>query len=242
MLSDSYHVLAPDYPGFGLSQAPDDFVYSFANITAVMAAWVRALGLEEAVIFIQDFGAPVGLRLAITGAMQPAAIISQNGNIYEEGLGKVFAPIRAFWDAPTDETRQVVADAMLTLEGAKKRYTVGTPDKDLHLLDPLAWTFAYLQNLAGPANAARQLDYLYDYRTNVELYPRFQKYVRDSKVPMLAVWGKGDLGFVPAGAEAFRTDSPDATIHLLGGGHFALESARWEIARIMRQFLTKIGY
>jgi pimeloyl-ACP methyl ester carboxylesterase len=241
MLSDSYHVLAPDYPGFGLTKVSDDFVFNFENITSVMAAWVRALDITEAAIYIQDFGAPVGLRLAITNGIKPTAIISQNGNTYHEGLGQeLFAPLVALWNTGSAEARKMIADNMLTLEGTREHIIMGTPDKDLHLIDPQAWTFAYLQNIAGPVNATRQLDMLYDYRTNVELYPTFQKYIRDSKVPILAVWGKGDPAFIPAGAEAYRTDSPDATVHLLDAGHFALETARWEVARIMRQFLTKV--
>ena len=241
MLSDSYHVLAPDYPGFGLTRVSDDFVFNFENITSVMAAWLRALGIEEAAIYIQDFGAPVGLRLATTNGIKPTAIISQNGNAYNEGLGQeALAPLFALWNTGSAEARKVIADNMLTLEGAKEHFIMGTPDKDLHLIDPLAWTFAYLQNIAGPVNATRQLDMLYDYRTNVELYPTFQKYIRDSKVPVLAIWGKGDPAFIPAGAEAFRADSPDAIIQLVDAGHFALETARWEIARIMKQFLTKV--
>lgn len=240
MLSDSYHVLAPDYPGFGLTQVSDDFVYRFDNITAVMAAWLRAINVEKAVIFIQDFGAPVGLRLAITGGVKPTAIVTQNGNAYTEGLGQAtFGPLRTFWDTGSAELRQKIAEKMLTLEGSKQRIIQGTPDKDIHLIDPQMWTLCYLQNMAGPAKASNMLDYLYDYRTNVDLYPAFQKYIRESKVPILAVWGKGDPSFIPPGAEAFRKDSPDAAIHFVDAGHFALETARWETARLMRDFLAK---
>jgi len=242
MLSDSYHVLAPDYPGFGLTKVSDDFVFSFENITIVMAAWLRALGIKEAAIYIQDFGAPVGLRLAITNGLKPTAIITQNGNAYHEGVGQALDPLGAWWKSGSAEDRKAIADNMLTLAGTEEHIVMGTPEKDVHLLDPQHWHLSYLQNMAGPANASSKLDLLYDYRTNVEQYPEYQKYIRESKVPVLAVWGKGDPAFIPPGAEAFRTDAPDATIHLLDAGHFALETKRWEIARIMKQFLTKIGY
>ena len=241
MLSDSYHMLAPDYPGFGLTKVSDDFVFDFENITVVMAAWLRALGVEEAAMYIQDFGAPVGLRLATTDGLKPTAIITQNGNAYHEGVGQeALGPLIKWWKSGSAEDRKVIADHMLSLEGTKEHMVMGTPDKDLHLIDPQAWTLAYLQNIAGPANAANKLDLLYDYRTNVEQYPTYQKYIRDSKVPILAVWGKGDPAFIPPGAEAFKTDSPDAEIHFVDAGHFALETKRQEIVGLMKEFLAKV--
>lgn len=238
MLSDNFHVVAPDYPGFGLTKVADDFVYTFENLTIVTAAWLQALGIKEAAIYIQDFGAPVGLRLAITGALKPTAIISQNGCAHKEGLGpQAWAPLFKWWETPSEEIGKKIEQNMLTLEGTRNNILKGTPDKDLHLIDPQAWQLPYLQNIAGPANAKKMIDLLFDYRTNVELYPAFQKYFRDSRVPILAVWGEGDPSFIPAGAEAFRNDSPTAVVHLLPAGHFALETVRWDIARIMRDFL-----
>ena len=240
LLSDSYHMLAPDYPGYGLTKVSDDFVYNFENITAVTAGWLQALGIKEAAIYIQDFGAPVGFRLATTDAIKVTAIVSQNGNAYHEGLGELFGPLEQWWSTGSDETRKMIAGAMLTLEGTREHIVMGTPDDDMHLIDPVVWTFAYLQNIAGSVNQERQLDMLYDYRTNVELYPTWQKYIRDSKVPILACWGKGDPGFIAPGAEAFRKDSPDVTISFVDAGHFATETKRWEIAQLMKDFLAKV--
>ena len=240
LLSDSYHILALDYPGFGLTKVSDDFAYNFDNITAVTAAWLKALDVKEAAIYIQDFGAPVGFRLAITDGLKLTAIVSQNGNAYHEGLGDVFGPLESWWKTNSAEDRKVIADAMLSFEGIKDHIVMGTPDQDVHLIDPVTWTLAYVQNIAGQANHARQLDMLYDYGSNVKLYPEFQKYIRDSKVPILAVWGKGDPGFIPAGAKAFKTDSPDAIVELLDAGHFALETKGREIASLMKDFLSKV--
>lgn len=242
MLSDSYHVLAPDYPAFGLTKVADDFIFNFDNITIVIAAWLKALGIEEAIVFIQDFGAPVGLRLAVTGVLKLTAIISQNGNIYKEGLGpQTFGPLMKFWENYSEDFANMIANKMLTLAGTREHIVKGTPEKDLHLIDPQIWELAYMQNIAGPANVKNKIPLLYDYRTNVEQYPAYQKFVRESKVPILAVWGKNDPSFIPPGAEGFRNDSPDATIIFLDSGHYSLETVRWEIARITKTFLNKIG-
>ena len=243
MYSDSYHVLAPDFPGFGLTKVASDFTYSFANITKVIAAWLVALGISKTAVYVHDYGAPVGFRLAISGAIEYSAIITQNGNAYEAGFGQDFwAPIFDIWNTSnSDQARKVVADAVLTLEGTKFQYG-GAPAEDSDLVNPQAWTFNYLQNIQGDANTERQLNLFYDYRTNVELYPQFQKYFRDSQVPILAIWGKNDPAFIPAGASAFKRDSPGATVEFLDAGHTALESKRWEIARISRAFLSGIGW
>lgn len=245
MLSDKYHVLAPDYPGFGLSRILDgcDMKYTFENLTLATAAWLRTLNITEAAIFIQDFGAPVGLRLAITGALKVTAVISQNGNAYEAGLGaEGWGPVLHWWKTNNDpQIRQQVSDAVMTLEGTRAQWTGGLPDSQIQLIDPMNWVLAYSQNIAGPEKASRMLDLFYDYRTNVALYPEFHKYFRESKVPILAVWGKHDLFFPPAGAEAFREDCPDAEVHILDAGHFALETQRWEIAKLTRRFLERNG-
>lgn len=150
MLSNSYHVLAPDYPGFGLTKVPDDFVFTFENLTIVMASWLHALGIKEAAVFIQDFGAPVGLRLAITGALKPTAIISQNGCAHKEGLGpNAWEPLFKWWETGSEEIRKRIEQNMLTLEGTRNNIVKGTPEKDLHLIDPQAWHLPYLQNIAS---------------------------------------------------------------------------------------------
>ena len=244
MLSDTYHVLAPDYPGFGLTTVPDNFVYTFANIAIVLAAWLAVLGVKQTAMYIHDYGAPVGLRLATTGATNVSAIISQNGNLYDAGFGAAFwAPVFAMWNSSDSQaSREAVQKGLLTLEGTKGMYVTGTPQSDLDLLDPETWNFNYLQNIQGSNNSERQLDLLYDYRTNVRLYPKFHEFLRTSKVPILAVWGKNDPAFIPAGAEAFLQDAPNTKIEFVDAGHFALEEKRWEIARFMKQFLTSIGY
>ncbi|CAF9911219.1 MAG: hypothetical protein GOMPHAMPRED_007348 [Gomphillus americanus] len=243
MLSDSYHVLSPDFPGFGLTKVDSDFTYSFANITKVIAAWLVALSISKTAVYVHDYGAPVGFRLAISNAIEYSAIITQNGNAYEAGFGQDhWAPLFNLWNtANSDQARKVVADNVLSLKGIRSQYN-STPLKDSDLLNPEAWTFNYLQNIQGDANTERQLDLFYDYRTNVELYPQFQKYFRDSQVPILAVWGKNDPSFTPAGASAFKRDSPGAIVEFLDAGHFAIEGKRWEIARISRAFLSSIGW
>lgn len=241
MLSANYHVLAPDYPGFGLTKVSDDFVWDFDNINTVMTAWLQAMKIKEAAVYIQDFGAPVGLRLAITKGLKLTAIIAQNGNAYDEGVGKeALAPLIAWWESGSDDWRKVIQDNMLTLEGAKEHITIGTPEKDLHLIDPTTWELAYLQNIVGPVKTERMLALLYDYRTNLKQYPQYQEYIRESKVPVLTVWGKGDPCFTYHGAEAFRTDSPDADIRLIDAGHYALETKCEEIGGIMNEFLGKV--
>ncbi|KAF2154534.1 soluble epoxide hydrolase [Myriangium duriaei CBS 260.36] len=242
LLADSYHVLAPDLPGFGLTTVPEDFEYTFDNLYAVISAWIAILALKNLAIYIFDYGAPVGLRYATANPQNVKAIITQNGNAYKEGFGQDFwATIFKLWEtANSAEVRKALQDNVLTLGTTKFQYTHGVPEHDLPLVNPEAWHFDYLQNLAGEKNASHQLDLFYDYRTNVDKYPAFQKYLRDSKVPVLAVWGKGDPAFIPPGAEAYKKDSPNAEVHLLDAGHFALETKRWEIVKLIKQFLGKI--
>lgn len=244
LLSDAYHVIAPDLPGFGLTTVPPDFDYTFENLAAVISAWISTLNLDRYALYIFDYGAPVGLQIAMANPGKVAAIVSQNGNAYEEGFGPDFwAPIFKLWDEGNPAAvRQLIQDNALTLAATKFQYVSGTPDQDLALLNPASWHFDYLQNIAGAASSKRQLDLFYDYRNNVKKYPAFQQYFRESKVPILAVWGKGDPCFIPAGAEAFRRDSPSAVVESVDAGHFALETKRWEIASIMRQWLTSIRY
>lgn len=245
MLSDKYHVLAPDYPGFGLTRIDErgSMAHTFENLTLAIAAWLRALNVTDAALFIQDFGAPVGLRLAIAGSLRVTAIISQNGNAYEAGLGaEGWGPVLQWWKTDNDPSiRQKVSDAVMTLEGTRAQWTMGLPDSDVPLIDPMNWVLAYSQNIAGAESTRNMLDLFYDYRTNVALYPAFHKYFRESKVPILAVWGKYDKFFLPAGAEAFREDAPNAELHILDAGHFALETQRWKIVRLTREFLAQNG-
>jgi pimeloyl-ACP methyl ester carboxylesterase len=240
LLSDSYHILGPDFPGFGLTTVPDNFVYTFDNLAAVTDAWLEALKLKSYAIYIFDYGAPVGLRLATKHPEQVKAIVSQNGNAYKAGFGEDFwAPIFNLWKSSNSrEARDVLRDNVLTLGITKYQYEANLPAEDLKLIDPAATYHSDFKfNVQGKVNQEHQLDLFYDYRTNVDLYPKWQQYFRDSKVPLLAVWGKYDPAFIPPGAEAFKQDSPNAKIVLLDGTHFLLETKRWEVAKLIKEFL-----
>ena len=244
LLADKYHVLAPDYPGFGTTTYPADYKFDFAAFTNTISAFLQALNITSYAIYIFDYGAPVGLRLALQDPDAVKAIISQNGNAYIEGFGHPFwDPIFQLWKSGNASSdREVLRENGLTLEATKAQYTIGFPDKDLPLVDPVSYHYDYLANLQGKANQDRQIDIFYDYRTNVDLYPRFQEYFRERQVPLLAIWGKGDVIFIPPGAEAFKRDLPNAVVKFVDAGHFALETKVDEIAKEVRGFLEKIGY
>ena len=244
MLSNDYHVLAPDYPGFGLTTYPDDFEFIFDNLARAVRAWLDALQIESYAMYIFDYGAPVGLRLAIENPHQVKAIISQNGNVYDAGFGHPFwDPIEALWNSSNSKKdRDTVRDSVPTLDTTNFQYLAGVPDKDKHLINMGQPYKDYLSNIAGKKNQEHQLDLFYDYRVNKAMYPQFQEYFRKSRVPLLAIWGKGDPAFVPPGAEAFKKDLPDAVVMFVDAGHFALETKRWEIAEEMKKFLGRVGF
>jgi pimeloyl-ACP methyl ester carboxylesterase len=243
LLSANYHVLAPDLPGFGLTKSPADLKYTFDNLTAAISAWLAALNITSYAVYIFDYGAPVAHRLALANPEHVKAIISQNGNSYDAGFGHPFwDPIMALWKNDNSTNREFLRDNILTLATTKYQYTQGVPEEDYCLINPVQWTSDYLMNLVGKENQDHQLDLFHDYRTNVDLYPKVHEYFRKSQVPLLAVWGKGDPAFIPPGAEAYKTDLPHAEVHLLDAGHFALETKRWEIARIMIDFLSRNGF
>jgi pimeloyl-ACP methyl ester carboxylesterase len=235
-LADRYHVVAPDLPGFGFTEAPDrtTFKYSFDHLAEVMERFTDALGLSRYALYVFDYGAPV-FRLAVRHPERVAALISQNGNAYEEGLSEGWNPIQAYWRDPSPKNRSALR-AFLTPETTQWQYTHGAADPER--LSPDAWTLDSAL-LARPGNDEIQLDLFGDYKSNVALYPKFQEYFRTKRPPFLAVWGKNDPFFLPAGAEAFRRDNPQAEIHLLDAGHFALESRGPEIAAIIRDFLAR---
>ncbi|MFD9242270.1 alpha/beta fold hydrolase [Streptomyces sp. NPDC059556] len=239
-LADSYRLIAPDHLGFGLSAAPDaaDFDYTFAELASLTSEFTEALGLDRFALYIQDYGSPIGLRLALAHPERITAIISQNGNAYEEGLGaEAWAPVRALIEERTPETEEPVR-AIRSLDGIRWQYETGVPAEYRDLLDPGAWHHdAALMDRAGQDEI--QLGLIADYGSNFDLYPAFQEYFRTSRVPLLAVWGEGDQVFVPAGAEAFRRDLPDAEIHLLPTGHFALETHAPAIAALIGDFLAR---
>jgi pimeloyl-ACP methyl ester carboxylesterase len=240
-LADKYRVIAPDFPGFGYTRAPERsiYAYTFANLYKALLAFVITLELERFTLMMFDYGAPVGFRLAAAYPNRVSAIVTQNGNAYREGLREdMLTPMRAYWEHPSAANRDALR-AFLTVEATRFQYTHGVPDDKLELVSPDA--IAHDQTILD-RDLEVQLDLFGDYKSNVALYPRWQEYMRETKPPVLAVWGKGDPFFRPAGANAFRKDVPDAEIHLLDTGHFALETDGIEIARLIRDFLArKVG-
>jgi pimeloyl-ACP methyl ester carboxylesterase len=228
-------VIAPDLPGFGFTTVAEGFDYSFAKLAEVMAAFTDAIGLTRYAIYVFDYGAPVGLRLALARPDAVTAIVSQNGNAYEEGLSDGWGPTRAYWADPSPANRETMR-GMLTLEATRWQYTHGAPDETQ--VAPEAYWLDYAL-LSRPGNDDIQLELIADYVSNVALYPRIHDYFRTRKPPLLAVWGAGDPFFLPAGAEAFRRDLPEAEVHFLDAGHFALETHGREIADLMRDFLGR---
>ncbi|QLL06900.1 alpha/beta fold hydrolase [Mycobacterium vicinigordonae] len=237
-LADSYHVIAPDHLGFGLSDAPpvEAFDYTFDALTNLTAGLLRALGINQYAMYVQDYGAPIGWRLALRDPNAVTAIVSQNGNGYDAGF------VASFWEGvwayqrDRSTANEAAVRQFLTLEATRWQYLTGVADQTL--VDPDCWQHDYTL-LARPGNDVVQLKLFRDYATNPPLYPRLHEYFRASGVPLLAVWGRGDEIFGPAGATAFADDLPDAEIHLLDGGHFLLESAFDETTQLIRAFLAR---
>jgi pimeloyl-ACP methyl ester carboxylesterase len=234
-LADRYHVIAPDLPGFGFSDAPDrtKFRYTFDHLAKVIDGFTQAIGLNRYAIYVFDYGAPVGFRLALAHPDRITAIISQNGNAYKEGLSQGWNPIQKYWQEPTSENRAALR-GFLTPEATRSQYLYGVQNEKL--VAPEAYTLDSAL-LARPGNDEIQLDLFLDYASNVALYPKFQEYFRTRRPALLAVWGKNDPFFLPPGAEAFRRDIPNAEVHFLDTGHFALETHAKEIAERIREFL-----
>jgi pimeloyl-ACP methyl ester carboxylesterase len=239
-LADRYRVIAPDLPGFGFTEVPVErkYTYSFEALARTIEAFTEALRIKRYALYVFDYGAPTGFRLAMTHPERVAAIISQNGNAYEEGLGDAWGPIRKYWAMPTAENREVIRQNVLTLEGTRWQYTHGVAIPESIAPESYTLDTALMER---PGNKAIQLDLFLDYASNVKLYPKFQQYLRRSKPPLLAIWGKNDPFFVPAGAEAFRKDLPTAQVQFLDTGHFATETHVSEIAAAMREFLEANG-
>jgi pimeloyl-ACP methyl ester carboxylesterase len=238
-LADQFHVIAPDLPGFGFTEVPEErkYKYSFDSLAKTMEAFTDALGLKRYAIYVFNYGAPTGFRLAMARPEQVSAIVSQNGNAYEEGLSDAWAPIRKYWAEPTAENRDVVRQNILTLEGTRWQYTHGVQDPESVAPESYTLDAALLER---PGNKEIQLDLFLNYASNVKLYPKFQEYFRKSKPPLLAIWGKNDPFFLPAGANAYLKDLPAAKVQLLDTGHFALETHVVEIAAAMKEFLEKV--
>jgi pimeloyl-ACP methyl ester carboxylesterase len=235
-LADKYHVIAPDLPGFGFTEIPAarNYKYTFGALAKTIDAFTDALKLTKYALYVFDYGAPTGFRLAMAHPERVTAIVSQNGNAYEEGLGDAWAPIRRYWEHPISENREAIRQ-VLNADGIRREYSVGIPNPDA--IAPEGYTLDAAL-IARPGNQDIQLDLFLDYENNVKLYPKFQEYFRKSKPPLLAIWGKRDLYFIPPGAEAFKRDIPNATVQFLDTGHFALETHVEEIAAAMRQFLA----
>ncbi|MFY9733237.1 MAG: alpha/beta hydrolase [Candidatus Acidiferrales bacterium] len=239
-LADRYRVIAPDLPGFGFTVVPEKrkYTYTFDGLAATVDSFTKAIGLDRYAIYVFDYGAPTGFRLAMAHPERITAIVSQNGNAYEEGLGDAWGPIRKYWAVPNAENREVIAKNVLTLDGTRWQYTHGVADPDSVAPESYTLDMALMER---PGNKNIQLDLFLNYATNVALYPTFQEYFRKSKPPLLAIWGKNDPFFIPAGAEAFRRDIPSAQVKMLDTGHFALETHPVEIAAAMREFFAANG-
>jgi len=235
MLAKRYHVIAPDLPGFGLTESPPrgQYAYTFENISNTIDQFTQTLGLKTYALEVFDYGAPVGWRLAVKHPERITAIVSQNGNAYVEGLSQGWAPVQKYWENPSEANRNALR---ATLQGGaiKEQYVHGTPDPSLIAPETYMMDIAHVSD---PANAEIQLDLFRDYKTNVDMYPQLQQYFRDKQPPLLAVWGKNDPIFIPAGAEAFKRDLKHADVRLFDTGHFALETHLDEIGKDILEFL-----
>jgi pimeloyl-ACP methyl ester carboxylesterase len=236
-LAGKYHLVAPDLPGFGMTEQParGAFAYTFENIAKVVGRFTEVLGLKKFAIYVFDYGAPVGFRVALSHPDRITAIISQNGNTYLEGVSEAFAPVQAYWNEPTQANRDALRD-FLAPQTTLFQYTHGVSDPTLVSPDGRNLDDFYL---ARPGNDEIQLDLLGDYKTNVALYGEIQNYLRNKRPPVLVIWGKNDPFFVPPGAEAFKRDVPEAEVRFVDSGHFALETHAREIGAAIRDFLAK---
>lgn len=236
-LAGKYRVIAPDYPGFGHSAMPDReaFRYTFDNYSKIIEALTGKLGLDRYALYVMDYGAPVGFRLAARNPEKVTALVVQNGNAYDEGLQKFWEPIQKYWASGSNEDREAIR-WLTSLKATQWQYTHGVPDTSL--VSPDSWTMDQAR-LDRPGNQEIQLDLFYDYRTNIPLYPEWQAYFREHRPPTLVLWGKNDQIFVVDGAYPYKRDLPNAELHLIDAGHFALETHGAEIAGLVRDFLGR---
>ena len=237
LLSDRYHVIAPDFPGFGQSDTPDhsSFKYGFGTYAEIVDSLMTKTGARHYAMYVMDYGAPVGYRLALMHPEKVSALIVQNGNAYDEGLGKAWDPIKAYWSDGSNQHRDAIA-GLVTLEATKFLYTDGV--SDVSRISPDNW----VNDQAGldrPGNKDIQMDLFYDHRTNIPLYHDFQQFFRSRQPPTLIVWGKNDKVFTPEGARAYLRDLPQAELHMIDSGHFALEDKLDEMAPLIRNFLDR---
>ena len=237
-LADNYHLIAPDYPGFGASDFPlsKDYEYTFDNIAVTIDAFLEKKGINSYALMIQDYGAPIGFRIATAHPERVTAIINQNGNAYEAGLGDAWASTRQLWANRTTATENALLHAF-TLEGLEWQYTHGTRNPEN--VNPDTWHLDFLR-LSRPNAHKVNIDLFYDYQNNVKLYPKWQQYLRDNQPPLLIVWGKNDAFFPESGAEAFKKDVKEIDYNILNTGHFALEEDADLIIEKMRNFMQKV--
>lgn len=238
-LADEYHLIAPDYPGYGNSDfsSPNEYEYTFDNIAATMDAFLERKEIASYAIMMQDYGAPIGFRIATKHPERVTAIINQNGNAYEEGLGKGWEPIRALWACRNESTEKALLPAF-TLEGLKWQYTHGTRNPEN--VNPDTWHLDYLR-MSRPNAHKVNIDLWFDYQNNLKLYPLWQQYLRNNQPPMLIVWGKNDEYFPESGAEAFKKDVKNIDYNIYDTGHFALEEYGEEIIEKIRAFMGKVA-
>lgn len=238
-LAERYRVVAPDYPGFGYSAFPprESFRYTFEALAETMMAFTERVRLKRYAIYIQDYGAPIGLRLALKRPHAIAAIIAQNGNAYQEGLSPLWSPLKAYWNDASAKNRATLK-AWLSADGTRLQYTAGVPKDQLERLAPDTWTLDW-DKLHRPGNVEVQLDLFGDYKSNVELYPDFQRFFRERQPPTLILWGKDDPFFTVDGARAFLRDLPRAELDLLDASHFTLETHGPYAAHRVRDFLDR---
>ena len=241
ILATRYRVLAPDMPGFGFTVVPEQraYVYTFDNLAITIESFLDALHVESFALYLFDFGAPTGMRIALKRPGNITALVAQNGNLYTEGFGAQFwAPIMKYWRSGSQADREALVPLAFTFEATESQYTTGS--KRPCTIAPESYSLDWFL-LSNTTDQQYQLDLFYDYRINVQKYPEFQNFLRQYKPPLLAAWGKNDIIFPPPGAEALKRDIPDAEIHLLDAGHFALETNLIDIAQLMLDFLKRKG-
>ena len=236
LLATRYHLIAPDFPGFGQSDAPppSSYAYTFDNLAKTTSGLLEQLEIDKCTFYLHDYGGPVGFRMMLTNAQRVRALIIQNANAYQEGLGAKWTTIAQYWADP--KAHPEVFDAFVSRAATEQRHALGTSHPDRY--NPDTWTDEFA-HLSKPGQHEIQAALLYDYRTNVASYPAWQAWLHQYKPPTLVVWGRNDPSFIAAGGEAFRRDLPDAVIHLLDAGHFALDEQNDEIARLILAFLAK---
>lgn len=237
VLSDQYYLIAPDYPGFGFSEFPPnkDFEYSFENISACINQFTEAINLKLFTIYLHDYGCPIGLRICLHNPEKIERIIVQNGNTYDEGLGPQWDETKDYWKKPTEEKKKKVS-AFLSKEGTKDQYYTGLPEKLIQKVSPESWIIDW-ERMSRPGNVNMQFKLNCTYQTNIKMFPLFQKYFRKHQPKALIIWGKYDAFFDVAEAHCYKRDLPEAEIHILEGGHMALETNFDEVSKLIKKFM-----